>query len=318
MGRIVYSKYAILAPVREMRNAVFVVLLIVLAAVAVIGYVFSTYISRPVERLISGVEKIEAGDLKHEVDVEGGDELGRLGSSFNRMAKILDMKISELQSMNADLSRLDTLKDEFLANTSHELRTPLNGIMGIAESLLEGAAGELGATRAEQPVMIATSGRRLAHLVNDILDFSRLRNMDIQLTRKPVDLFSVAQLIVSITAPLAKEKGLDLRNTIIPGTHIIDGDENRLQQILLNIVDNAIKFTEGEASTCRPPARRGCSRRYLPSPIRESASPRTSASRSSSPSSRPTAPIARRYGGTGLGPGDHQEARGAPRRDGHR
>ncbi len=244
IGRIIFSREDVLAPLREIRTTVVMIIIALVLFVAAVGFVFATYISRPIEKLISGVEKIEAGELRHEVDITGTDELGRLGISFNRMAKILDMKISELESMNRRLTHLDAIKDEFLANTSHELRTPINGIVGIAESLLEGAAGKLGEAALHNLSMIVKSGRRLTSLVNDILDLSRLKNHDIELVRKPVDLHAVVQVALLIVAPQSKLKGIAVENLIRSGDYIINGDEDRLQQILLNLVDNAVKFTD--------------------------------------------------------------------------
>lgn len=148
-----------------------------------------------------------------------------------------------VETMSEQLLSLDKLKDEFLANTSHELRTPLNGIVGIAESVLEGAAGKVDKNLAHNLSMIALSGRRLTSLVNDILDFSKLRNNEISLQTKPVDVIQVVEIVLALSEPLAKARSLKLVNNIsrIP---LVDADENRLQQILHNLVGNAIKFTE--------------------------------------------------------------------------
>ncbi len=150
----------------------------------------------------------------------------------------------ELEAKNAALQRLDKLKDEFLANTSHELRTPLNGIIGIAESLIDGAAGSLTNPQIANLSMIVSSGKRLANLVNDILDFSKLKNQDIQLQLKPVDFRQITQIVLTISQPLATGKSLVLKNQIPPDFPPIYGDENRLQQIMYNLVGNAIKFTD--------------------------------------------------------------------------
>ena len=92
--------------------------------------------------------------------------------------------------------------------------------------------------------MIASSGRRLSGLVNDILDFSKLKHHDIMLNLGPVNLYDAAQLIISITRPLVEKKALSIKNTIDQKSVIVNGDEGRIQQILLNIISNAIKFTE--------------------------------------------------------------------------
>ncbi len=148
-----------------------------------------------------------------------------------------------VQEKNRELTRLDSAKDEFLANTSHELKTPLNGIIGIAESLLDGAAGELAETQAENIRMISASGKRLASLVNDILDLSKLKNREISLRRDAVDLWQITEIVMAVSKPLVASKGLDLVNRIPNDTPMVLGDENRIQQILHNLVGNAIKFT---------------------------------------------------------------------------
>lgn len=144
---------------------------------------------------------------------------------------------------------LAKLKDEFLSNTSHELRTPLNGIIGIAESLVDGAAGKLPPHANANLSMIVTSGKRLAHLINDILDFSRLKNKSLVLQKKPVDICALTNVVLTLSRPLISNKDLELINSIKPGVPPVDADENRLQQILLNLVDNAVKFTESGTIT---------------------------------------------------------------------
>lgn len=139
--------------------------------------------------------------------------------------------------------RIEQLKDEFLATTSHELRTPLNGIIGIAESLVDGAAGPLSEAQIANLSMVVSSGKRLSRLVNDILDFSKLKNQDIELQRKPVDFFAIAQVVLTLCEPLAAGKLLELKNEIGQDLPAVNGDENRLQQIMYNLVGNAIKFT---------------------------------------------------------------------------
>ncbi|HBB35494.1 MAG TPA: guanylate cyclase, partial [Cyanobacteria bacterium UBA9273] len=124
-----------------------------------------------------------------------------------------------------------------------ELRTPLNGIIGLAESLLDGATGELSSPTQANLKLIVSSGRRLASLVNDILDFAKLRHKNVELQVKPVDLRSVTQLVLTLSQPLAKQKNLRLLNSIPEDLPSAAADENRLQQVLYNLVGNAIKFT---------------------------------------------------------------------------
>ncbi len=155
----------------------------------------------------------------------------------------------ELELKNAALQRLDQLKDEFLANTSHELRTPLNGIIGIAESLIDGAAGPLSERQIANLSMVVSSGKRLASRVNDILDFSKLKNRDIELQRKPVDFRQITEVVLTLSQPLLAGKPLELKNEISKELPAVEGDENRLQQIMYNLVGNAIKFTASGSVT---------------------------------------------------------------------
>ncbi len=153
-------------------------------------------------------------------------------------------KLEEVERINAKLRQIDQLKDQFLSNTSHELRTPLLGIIGIAESLLEGIAGPITPKLKENLRIIIGSGKRLSNLINDILDFSKLRSHELALQLQPVDMFSATDVVVSLLRPFIKRKELLLINNIPRDLPLVEADENRIQQILFNLLGNAIKFTE--------------------------------------------------------------------------
>jgi len=153
-------------------------------------------------------------------------------------------KLDYERSVNERLRQVDRLKDEFLANTSHELRTPLNGIIGIAESLVKGVTGTLPDITVANLRMVALSGKRLSSLVDDILDYSRLKEKDLHLQLSPLDMRSLTDVVLTLSRPLIVGKNLELRNEISPDTPFVYGDENRLQQIMHNLVGNAIKFTQ--------------------------------------------------------------------------
>lgn len=141
------------------------------------------------------------------------------------------------------LLRADALKDEFLANTSHELRTPLNGIIGIGQSMIDGATGPLGDAQRHNLAMVVASGRRLANLVNDLLDFSKLRHETIELNCQPTDLHALADLVLTVSQALVGKRPLRVFNRIPPQVELAEADEDRVQQILFNLVGNALKFT---------------------------------------------------------------------------
>jgi signal transduction histidine kinase/ligand-binding sensor domain-containing protein len=153
-------------------------------------------------------------------------------------------KLTKERSVSEKLKQVDKLKDEFLSNASHELRTPLNGIIGIAESLLNGATGKLLPEIDANLAMIVSSGKRLASLVNDLLDFSRLKNKKPDMRKKPVDLRSITDVVLRHLRSLIVDKNLELINAVEPDIPPVDADENRLQQILFNLVGNAVKFTD--------------------------------------------------------------------------
>ena len=175
---------------------------------------------------------------------------GYVRSQQNRLAR--ERAIVELERADAERERavsrrlreVDQLKDEFLANTSHELRTPLYGMTGLAESLIDGATGELPEESKANLSMIVASGRRLGRLINDILDHSRLTHHGLSLTRRPVDLHATADVVLTLAGPLVGSKELKLVNSIPPELPPADADEGRLEQILHNLVGNAVKFTE--------------------------------------------------------------------------
>jgi signal transduction histidine kinase/class 3 adenylate cyclase/ActR/RegA family two-component response regulator len=218
--------------------------LIALILATLIGIFTSKWIVSPILRLNDAAKKLANGDWDQILPVGRADELGELANSFNSMAKQLKASFQTLETKNQDLQRLDQLKNEFLANTSHELRTPLNGIIGIADSLLDGATGPLPEQTRANLVMIVVSGRRLANLVNNILDFSKLRHKNIELQLKSVSMREIVEVVFTLSRPLLGKKNLQFINAISPDLPPAYADENRLQQILHNLVSNAIKFTD--------------------------------------------------------------------------
>ncbi len=148
------------------------------------------------------------------------------------------------KKLRGQLLEMDRLKDQFLANTSHELRTPLNGIIGLTESLLDGVAGEPNTVMRKNLKMIISSGRRLARLVDDILDYSRLQRHGLELKMFPTDLYRTAEAVFPIVKGLIGSKPLEMRNEISQTLPAVLADANRLQQILYNLLGNSVKFTE--------------------------------------------------------------------------
>lgn len=160
------------------------------------------------------------------------------------LTSIINLLKEEIEDKNKELTRLSRLKDDFLSNTTHELKTPLHGIMGIAEALKNGIAGELTQKAKSNLAIIINSAQRLSLLVNDILDVQRLKNQDIELNLSSFDLNQVVNVVISVSQPLLKDKPVELKNSILPETIFVRADSNRLYQIIQNLVSNACKFTE--------------------------------------------------------------------------
>ncbi len=150
---------------------------------------------------------------------------------------------TDLEKAHADLLVLDKMKDDFLATTSHELRTPLHGIMGLTETLVDGSLGPVNEAQKENLEIIRTGASHLNSMVGEILDFSKLRagKADLLLERTRVE--EIASTVASLMGPSAAQKGIEIKveESGVPG---ISADRNRLRQILINLIGNAVKFSE--------------------------------------------------------------------------
>jgi signal transduction histidine kinase/DNA-binding response OmpR family regulator len=180
-------------------------------------------------------------------------------SYLHNFAKIEEMSNS-LQSKNQELMKIDAFKNEFLATTSHELRTPLHGISGLASHLLNDPSLNLKPEHQHKLDLISSTTRRLGSLVNDIVDFASIKHGNIKLNIKCIDLNALSNSVVSTLKPLVSGRDIRLTYSISKEAQFVLADENRLQQILFNLLGNAIKFTEAgiiqlNARTLEKPAK---------------------------------------------------------------
>jgi len=157
--------------------------------------------------------------------------------------KTVQEQSKDLEEKNRSLQELDRLKDRFLANTTHELRTPLHGMIGLSESMIEGVAGSLPPKAIENISLIASNGHRLAGMVNDLLDMAKLQHEGLSLNLRPVDLGALGDMVVKLSLPLAGDKPLEIVNAIDADIPTVNADEERIRQVLYNLLGNAIKFT---------------------------------------------------------------------------
>ncbi|MEG4996103.1 response regulator [Microcoleus sp. B4-D4] len=215
-----------------------------LIVATIIGIFTARSIARPILGLNAAAKNIARGEWDRKLEFDRADEVGELAKSFTSMVSQLQTSFVALENKNQELLQFDQLKNEFLANTSHEFRTPLNGMIGIAESMIDGAAGTLSEIQQHNLSMIVSSGRRLNELVDNILDFAQLKNQKLELQFRSVGIKSIVEVVLTVSKFLIGTKNLQLINNIPADLPLAWADENRLQQILYNLIGNAIKFTD--------------------------------------------------------------------------
>ena len=283
------------------------VILLLLLAYVCVGAYYSVIES--VRRLSLGAATIAGGNLAARIHLEGCDELALVGEGFNAMASALDEQLRQAQQaaslLNDALAAAtlaDRTKDEFLANMSHELRTPLNAVIGMA-----GMAQEMSTDPRQRDYLekIITSGKHLNRIINDLLDLSKIAAGHMEFETIAFSLRALVQRCNSVMAHRAAEKGLELLETIDDAVpDVLLGDPLRIEQIILNLVGNAIKFT----STGRVEIRVGLHAREEGRVCLDFAVEDTGVGmrpeeleRLFKPFSQADATVSRKFGGTGLG-----------------
>ena len=171
------------------------------------------------------------------------DDQGHLMTTMAIEREVTEGKAREAELFRAREEALAAAltKSRFLANMSHEIRTPMNGVIGVAEMLTETS---LTPQQSEFVDTILESGRALLRMINDILDLSKLQSGNMPVEAMPFDLAQVSERILRLLHPAAQSKGLTLTLDVDPAIAAVQGDEGKLRQILLNLVGNAIKFTQ--------------------------------------------------------------------------
>lgn len=153
-------------------------------------------------------------------------------------------RTAELATAVEAAQAADRIKSAFLATMSHELRTPLNSIIGFTGIMLQGLAGPLNPEQRKQMSMVQNSSRHLLALINDVLDISKIEAGQLELSLAPVDLSASIEKMVRLVSPLAEQRGIPLQVDIAPDVGMITTDQRRLEQVILNLLSNALKFTE--------------------------------------------------------------------------
>jgi signal transduction histidine kinase len=169
-------------------------------------------------------------------------------ASVRESYRQLEEKTARLQEAFDRLKELDRLKSNFLATVSHELRTPLTSIIGYSEMLAEGLAGDLKPEQTDFVKTIHDKGEQLLSLIMGLLDLSKLESGTMRMTPRGIRIDPVLAEVVSTLTPTARKKGVQLVLDVGPQLGELRGDPERLRQVFINLVENAIKFTPANGS----------------------------------------------------------------------
>jgi len=167
-----------------------------------------------------------------------------LATYRDHLERLVKERTAELEMAKERAEAADRIKSAFLATMSHELRTPLNSIIGFTGIILQGIVGPLNDEQKKQLGMVRGSAQHLLSLINDVLDISKIEAGQLQITHEDFDLREALEKTVASVRPLAEKKGLTLSCTVSDGIDMIPADRRRVEQVLLNLISNAVKFTE--------------------------------------------------------------------------
>lgn len=224
------------------------------AAVAIamtLGFALSWAFILPVRKMEGALAAITNEDFSRHVEVPNRDELGSLARDLNtttdRLARMFEDRralADRLSATNASLARASKAKSQFLASVSHELRTPMNAILGFTDALLAGVDGPLNEEQKASLSWVQRGGRDLLGLINEILDLAKIESGKLSIEPEPFDPHELVESVVAQHRSLAAQKGIRLRweDSGTPSEVVLD--RQRVRQILVNLLGNAVKFTE--------------------------------------------------------------------------
>jgi signal transduction histidine kinase len=255
---------AILDGPRRTMQRLAVLGLLLVASGAVIAWQIGRRLARPLAALTSAAQDVARGTYQHAVPKGGGNEIEHLALTFSAMARQvaaaqaeLERRAADSQEHAAELSRANArledaiataegasrAKSDFLAVMSHELRTPLNAISGYTELLSMGIYGDVTDAQQEALARVARSQRHLLSLIDDVLGFARLESGQTRFDITDVALVDTLSGVETIAGVQAQARGITLELVPCPPSLLVRADADKLRQVLLNLVTNAIKFT---------------------------------------------------------------------------
>ena len=235
-----------MAPAAELRQTLITRGAAFVLAAVLLSLIAARHIGAPMRRLAATVKAFQAGDFSQRIRVEGPEEVQGLGRAFAAMANDLAELVSHEQSGRREAEAANRSKDQFLATLSHELRTPLNAVLGWAHALRTGPYDAERVQRAARAIERSAESQR--RLIEDLLDVTGIAAGRVRINLEPTVLPDVVDAAIEAVRPRAQEKGVSITTTIDDRTLAVHGDGQRLQQVVWNLVWNAVKFTPAGGS----------------------------------------------------------------------
>jgi signal transduction histidine kinase len=214
-----------------------------IVAGTLVAWLVSRKFTRPMRELGNAAEEIAAGNYTERVSAARTDELGALAAAFNHMAGEVQRSMAESQESRAEAELANRVKSEFLATMSHEIRTPINAMLGYADILDLGISGPLTETQRSQIERIRLSGKHLTSLIEDLLDFARIDTGRLSVRKRDEAANDAIKTALTVVKPQADTKRVNVQVSCDGDLRYL-GDSQRVEQILVNLLGNAIKFTD--------------------------------------------------------------------------
>ncbi len=200
---------------------------------------FSSGISRRLVAAAANADRLGRGELLEPVN-SSRDELGRLADSLVRAETLLATRAVELTTARDDAVKATDAKNAFLSHTSHELRTPLNSVLGFAQLIQ--MSPDLSAEDRDSSARILSAGRHLLALINELIDIARIESGDLNLSLESVSVLPLVEEASRLLAPIAAERSIEITYHCANTTLAVNADQQRLSQVLVNLISNAVKY----------------------------------------------------------------------------